>query len=65
MDKKNISVIVPIYNAEKYLDSLSASEKERLISLAKMTKDEFNAYIAEEIAKAQNKPEDKPEKEGK
>ena len=51
-------------NTEKYLDSLSASEKERLISLAKMSKDEFKAYIAEEVAKAQNQPEVKPEKEG-
>ena len=47
---------------EKYLDSLSAAEKEKFINLAKMTKDEFKAYIAEEVKKLQPKPEVKPEK---
>lgn len=49
---------------EKFLDSLTASEKEKLINLSKMSKDELKAYIAEEVAKIQPKPEVKPEKEG-
>lgn len=47
---------------ERYLDSLSAADKEKFINLAKLTKDEFRAYIAQEVAKLQPKPEVSSEK---
>ena len=38
-------------DTEKYLDSLSATEKEKLIKLSKMSKDEYALYLKSEYEK--------------
>lgn len=50
-------------DTESYLDSLSASEKERLIRLSKMSKDEYTAYLQSEYERLHPKEKKEGEQE--